>query len=108
MKKVTFVMKAPKGSTTAFLSKLKLNYGAESELGRVGDTISVIVTVDKRHHDEVMDKMISKGFEPVGNDKLSSISINSVYREVGAIIGELEQKGDFVLANKLHKVMVQT
>lgn len=106
MKKVTFVMKAPKGSTTAFLSKLKLKYGVESELGRIGDSISVIVTVDKKHHDEVMDQMINEGFEPIGNNRLSIV--NSTYREIRIIIGRLEQKGDFILADKLHRIMVQT
>ncbi len=106
MKKVTFVMKAPKGSTTAFLSKLKLNYGAESELGRIGDSISVIVTVDKKHHDEVVDQMVNKGFELIGNDKL--FLTNSIYRKIGIISRSLEQKGEFILASKLDKVMVQT
>lgn len=106
MKKVTFVMKAPKGSTTAFLSKLKLNYGAESELGRIGDSISVIVTVDKKHHDEVVDQMVNKGFELIGNDKL--FLTNSIYREIGIVSRNLERKGEFILASKLDRVMVQT
>lgn len=95
-------MRAPHGSTTGFLSQLKLQYEAELELSKVNNDVTVKVTVDKKHHKEVLDQMIRKKFEPI--DTNEALSVGSIYSKIEIVVRRLEQKGEFVMAEKLRGV----